>query len=64
MMRCEYCSHECTVADFMTLRHVCEHFYLDSLAQKHSSKGEGPKAVFSSWGKSPAEFGDLVPLRK
>jgi len=34
MMRCETCSHECTVVDFMTLRNVCEHLYLDSLAKK------------------------------
>ena len=34
MMRCETCSHECTVMDFVTLRNVCEHLYLDSLAKK------------------------------
>ena len=34
MMRCETCSHECTVVDFLTLRNVCEHLYLDSLAKK------------------------------
>ncbi len=36
MMRCETCSHECTVVDFLTLRNVCEHLYLDSLAKKHN----------------------------
>jgi hypothetical protein len=35
MMRCENCSHECTVVDFVTLRNLCEHLYLDSLARKH-----------------------------
>ena len=34
MMRCENCSHECTVVDFVTLRNLCEHLYLDALAQK------------------------------
>ena len=34
MMRCETCLHECTVVDFVTLRNLCEHLYLDSLAQK------------------------------
>ncbi len=34
MMRCETCSHECTMVDFVTLRNLCEHFYLDSLAEK------------------------------
>ena len=35
MMRCENCSHECTVVDFVTLRNLCEHLYLDSLARKN-----------------------------
>jgi hypothetical protein len=34
MMRCENCSHECTVVDFSTLRNLCEHLYLDALAKK------------------------------
>ncbi len=34
MMRCETCSHECTIVDFVTFRNVCEHLYLDSLAKK------------------------------
>ena len=34
MMRCETCSHECTVVDFGTLRNLCEHLYLDALAKK------------------------------
>jgi len=35
MMRCETCSHECTVVDFVTLRNLCEHLSLDSLARKN-----------------------------
>ena len=35
MMRCEICAHECTVGDFVTLRNVCEHLYIDSLAKKY-----------------------------
>ena len=37
MMRCENCSHECTVVDFATLRSLCEHLYLDALAKKPNS---------------------------
>ncbi len=33
-MTCENCSHECSFVDFSTLRNLCEHLYLDSLAQK------------------------------
>ena len=35
MMKCDNCSHECTVVDFVTLRNLCEHLYLDSLARKN-----------------------------
>jgi len=34
MMRCENCSHECTIVDFMAFRNLCEHLYLDALAKK------------------------------
>ena len=37
MMRCETCFHEFTAFDFVTLRNLCEHVYLDSLAQKQTS---------------------------
>ena len=37
MMRCENCSHECTVVDFVALRNLCEHLYLDSLAKQGNS---------------------------
>jgi hypothetical protein len=33
-MRCENCSQECTMVDFVTLRNLCEHLYLDALATK------------------------------
>ncbi len=33
-MKCNTCSHECTMVDFSTLRNLCEHLYLDSLARK------------------------------
>jgi hypothetical protein len=35
-MRCETCSQEYTAFDFVSLRNLCEHLYLDSLAQKVS----------------------------
>ena len=41
MIRCETCRHECSQLDFVTLRNLCEHLYLDSLAEK-------PDA-YSSW---------------
>ncbi len=34
MIRCETCLHECTMLDFVTLRNLCEHLYLDSLAER------------------------------
>jgi hypothetical protein len=37
MMRCGTCSQEYTTFDFVTLRNLCEHIYLDSLAQKRNS---------------------------
>jgi len=36
MMRCKTCYHEYTAFDFVTLRNLCEHLYLDSLAQKQN----------------------------
>jgi CCR4-NOT transcriptional regulation complex NOT5 subunit len=35
-MVCEECAHECTRSDFIVLRNLCDHLYLDSLAQKSS----------------------------
>jgi len=37
MIRCETCSHECSMVDFVHLRNVCEHLYLDSLAKSRPS---------------------------
>ncbi len=36
MMKCETCYQEYTAFDFVTLRNLCEHVYLDSLAQKQN----------------------------
>lgn len=36
MMKCETCCQEYTQVDFVTLRNLCEHVYLDSLAQKQN----------------------------
>ncbi|WNM57814.1 hypothetical protein [Candidatus Nitrospira allomarina] len=45
MMKCETCCQEYTQFDFVTLRNLCEHVYLDSLAQKQKpshSKSDTP----------------------
>ena len=34
MMKCKTCYQEYSALDFVTLRNLCEHVYLDSLAQK------------------------------
>jgi hypothetical protein len=34
MKRCVNCCQEYTAVDFVALRNLCEHVYLDSLAQK------------------------------
>lgn len=36
MMKCETCYQDYTAFDFVTLRNLCEHVYLDSLAQKQN----------------------------
>ncbi len=41
MMRCENCFHECTRIDFSTFRNLCEHLYLDALAEKTQSVARG-----------------------
>jgi len=48
MMRCETCFHEFTAFDFVTLRNLCEHVYLDSLAQKQNSSLPGSNQAFHS----------------
>lgn len=47
MMRCEMCSHEFTAFDFVSLRNLCEHVYLDSLAQKQGSRSSESDGRFS-----------------
>ena len=57
MMRCENCSHECTVVDFGALRNLCEHLYLDALAKKPNplrAPNDIPK-------KSGRNFQSLLP---
>lgn len=74
MLRCEYCSHECTVVDFVTLRNVCEHLYLDSVAKKAQPfkptptvsismySGKGFKTLLHRGVKPHAECDELFPL--
>lgn len=38
MMRCLTCFQDFTVADFVSLRNLCEHVYLDSLAKKQNPR--------------------------
>jgi hypothetical protein len=47
MMRCETCCHEYTAFDFVTLRNLCEHVYLDSLAQKRNPSFFSPAKPFN-----------------
>jgi hypothetical protein len=46
MMRCETCCQEYTAFDFVTLRNLCEHLYLDSLAQKRNHSFPRPAKPF------------------
>jgi hypothetical protein len=48
MMRCETCCQEYTAFDFVTLRNLCEHLYLDSLAQKRNPSLPKPAKPFHS----------------
>ena len=57
MMRCENCSHECTVLDFVTLRNLCEHLSLDSLARRNDPYSFSP-ALSEYSGRS---FQDVLP---
>lgn len=74
MMRCENCSHECTVVDFVTFRNLCEHLYLDALAKKQhfllastsipinserAFQSLSPRAI-----EDPASQGEFVPLER
>lgn len=72
MMRCEHCSHECTVIDFVTLRNLCEHLCLDALAKKHHpfqdsatiprSSGRNFHDLFSTAVEFAGVSGELQPL--
>lgn len=72
MMKCEACCQEYTAFDFVTLRNLCEHVYLDSLAQKRNPSIPGPVKPFHSlttshpvrlWDAKRTElFGELVSL--
>ena len=74
MMRCETCFHEFTAFDFVTLRNLCEHVYLDSLAQKQHPALPGSAKPFhdltafqtgSPWeGKHSESTGELVSLEE
>jgi hypothetical protein len=74
MMRCETCLHEFTPFDFVTLRNLCEHVYLDSLAQKRNPSFPGPVKPLHSLtftpsgrlreGKHSESPGELVSLEK
>ncbi len=44
-MVCEECRHQCTSRDFLTLRNLCDHLYLDALALKHTSVTGGEKSL-------------------
>jgi len=33
-MRCDICFHESTMYDFVALKNLCEHLYLDALVYK------------------------------
>jgi len=74
MMRCETCCQEYTVFDFAALRNLCEHVYLDSLAQKLNPSIAVPVIPFHSltmshrfrrWDvKHTESFGELVSLEE
>ena len=74
MMRCETCRHECSFVDFVSLRNLCEHLYLDSLAKKqgsswsrserHSHSGIPTQRVRSLEGTPRESVGELSSLEK
>lgn len=74
MMRCETCSQEYTAFDFVSLRNLCEHLYLDSLAQKRNPSLPGSARPFHSLKisqpvrprevESSESLGELVPLEQ
>jgi hypothetical protein len=74
MMRCGTCYQEFTAVDFVSLRNLCEHVYLDSLAQKRKSSLAGPVMYSQSLAVSQPEcsrdvmhsesLGELVSLEQ
>lgn len=74
MMRCENCYQEYTAIDFVALRNLCEHVYLDSLAQKRNPSLPRSSEFFHSLKTPPAvrhperffseSLDDLVPLEQ
>jgi hypothetical protein len=46
MMRCQTCFQDFTVCDFVSLRNLCEHVYLDSLAKKQHPVFSDPARSF------------------
>ena len=73
-MKCETCYQEYTAFDFVTLRNLCEHVYLDSLAEKRNPSFSMPAKPFHSLSNAilvrPQEvkhtelLGDLVSLEQ
>ena len=53
MMRCKTCYQEYTAVDFVALRNLCEHVYLDSLAQKGDPSLSRSSKTFPSLRTSP-----------
>jgi len=74
MMRCENCSHECTLVDFAAFRNLCEHLYLDALAKKPNplrTSNDIPinsrrkfQSRFSSAMEGPSAREELLALEK
>jgi len=62
-MRCKICLQECTVVDFVTLRNLCEHLYLDSPAKKHNPYGRDCQGLFSKGMEAPVVCGEFLPLK-
>jgi len=61
MMRCKTCYHEYTAFDFVTLRNLCEHLYLDSLAQKQNPSLPGSGKSFDGFTNShPVRLGEFT----
>ena len=61
MMRCKTCYHEYTAFDFVTLRNLCEHLYLDSLAQKQNPSLPSSAKSFDGFTIShPVRLGEVT----